>query len=168
MNRIDIKGEFNQDLKVDIKFMREEEGIPQKEIARKLGVSRSTYSLWELEINMIPLPRLVELCKIYSCSIDYILGLNKRLKKYPNMKYDIKRNLCSKRLKEIRKEHKYTQDKIAKKLNTDNGVISRYESGKTLILTSFLMEYAKIFNISSDYLLGKIDEKIPIKELATV
>ena len=84
------------------------------------------------------------------------------------MKYDINRNLCSKRLKEIRKEHKYTQDKIAKKLNTDNGVISRYESGKTLILTSFLMEYAKIFNISSDYLLGKIDEKIPIKELATV
>ena len=139
-----------------------------QEIAKKLGVSRSTYSLWELEINMIPLPRLVELCKIYSCSIDYILGLNKRLKKYPNMKYDINRNLCSKRLKEIRKEHKYTQDKIAKKLNTDNGVISRYESGKTLILTSFLMEYAKIFNISSDYLLGKIDEKIPIKELATV
>ena len=166
MEIIDINDE--KELKLNIKFMREEEGIPQKEIARKLGVSRSTYSLWELEINMIPLPRLVELCKIYSCSINYILGLNKRLKKYPNMKYDINRNLCSKRLKEIRKEHKYTQDKIAKKLNTDNGVISRYESGKTLILTSFLMEYAKIFNISSDYLLGKIDEKIPIKELATV
>lgn len=166
MEIIDIIDE--KELKLNIKFMREEEGIPQKEIAKKLGVSRSTYSLWELEINMIPLPRLVELCKIYSCSIDYILGLNKRLKKYPNMKYDINRNLCSKRLKEIRKEHKYTQDKIAKKLNTDNGVISRYESGKTLILTSFLMEYAKIFNISSDYLLGKIDEKIPIKELATV
>lgn len=166
MEIIDINDE--KELKLNIKFMREEEGIPQKEIAKKLGVSRSTYSLWELEINMIPLPRLVELCKIYSCSIDYILGLNKRLKKYPNMKYDINHNLCSKRLKEIRKEHKYTQDKIAKKLNTDNGVISRYESGKTLILTSFLMEYAKIFNISSDYLLGKIDEKIPIKELATV
>lgn len=166
MEIIDINDE--KELKLNIKFMREEEGIPQKEIAKKLGVSRSTYSLWELEINTIPLPRLVELCKIYSCSIDYILGLNKRLKKYPNMKYDINRNLCSKRLKEIRKEHKYTQDKIAKKLNTDNGVISRYESGKTLILTSFLMEYAKIFNISSDYLLGKIDEKIPIKELATV
>ena len=166
MEIIDINDE--KELKLNIKFMREEEGIPQKEIAKKLGVSRSTYSLWELEINMIPLPRLVELCKIYSCSIDYILGLNKRLKKYPNMKYDINRNLCSKRLKEIRKEHKYTQDKIAKKLNTDNGVISRYESGKTLILTSFLMDYAKIFNISSDYLLGKIDEKISIKELATV
>ncbi len=151
-----------------LKEIREESERKQFTVSEHLGVSRGTYSLWELEINMIPLPRLVELCKIYSCSIDYILGLNKRLKKYPNMKYDINRNLCSKRLKEIRKEHKYTQDKIAKKLNTDNGVISRYESGKTLILTSFLMEYAKIFNISSDYLLGKIDEKIPIKELATV
>ena len=38
------------------------------------------------------------------------------------------------------------------------------KSGKTLILTSFLIEYSKIFNISSDYLLGKINEKIKIKE----
>ena len=60
------------------------------------------------------------------------------------MKMDIDYNLYPKRLKEIRKEHKYTQNKIAKILNTDNGVISRYESGKTLILTSFLREYAKI------------------------
>ena len=166
MNIIDIKDEFNQDLKLNIKFMREEEGIPQKEIAKKLSVSRSTYSLWELEINMIPLPRLIELCKIYRCSIDYILKLNKR-KSYENMKYDMNRHLCSKRLKEIRKEKGYTQAKIAKLLNTDNGVISRYESGKNLILTSFLMEYAKIFNISCDYMLGKIDKKIHLKELVT-
>lgn len=163
MNVIDIERDNKKTLKFNIKFMREEEGIPQKEIAKKLGVSRSTYSLWELEINIIPLPRLVELCKIYSCSIDYILGLNK-LKKYPHMKKDIDYNLCPKRLKEIRKEHEYTQARIAQKLNTDNGVISRYESGKTLILTSFLIEYSKIFNISSDYLLGKINEKIKIKE----
>ena len=58
-----------------------------------------------------------------------------------------------------------TQAKLAKKLNTDNGVISRYESGKTLILTSFLVEYSNIFNISCDYLLGKIDEKIKLNNL---
>ena len=160
---IDIRNE-QQNLKFNIKFMREEEGISQKEIANKLGVKRSTYSLWELEINMIPLPRLIELCKIYSCSIDYILNLNKK-KKYHNMKMDIDYTLYPKRLKEIRKENKYTQAKLAKKLNTDNGVISRYESGKTLILTSFLVEYSNIFNISCDYLLGKIDEKIKLNNL---
>ena len=160
---IDIRSE-NNTLKFNIKFMREEEGISQREIAQKLGVKRSTYSLWELEINIIPLPRLIELCKIYNCSIDYILNLNKK-KKYSNMKMDIDNNLYPKRLKEIRKEHKYTQAKLAKKLNTDNGVISRYESGKTLILTSFLIEYAKIFNISCDYLLGKTNEKIKLSNL---
>ena len=160
---IDIRNE-QPDLKFNIKLMREEEGISQKEIAQKLGVKRSTYSLWELEINMIPLPRLIELCKIYCCSIDYILNLNNK-KKYSNMKMDIDDNLYPKRLKEIRKEHKYTQAKLAQKLNTDNGVISRYESGKTLILTSFLIEYSKIFNISCDYLLGKINEKIKLSNL---
>ena len=166
MQAIDIREENKTPLTLNIKFMREEEGIPQKEIAKKLGVSRSTYSLWELELAPIPLKRLIDLCKIYRCSIDYILKLNE-MKNYPNMKMDIDYNLYPKRLKEIRKEHKYTQDKIAKKLNTDNGVISRYESGKTLILTSFLREYSKIFNISSDYLLGKIDEKVKLKELIT-
>ena len=83
------------------------------------------------------------------------------------MKYDINHNLYQQRLKEIRKEFGFTQARIAKILNTDNGVISRYESGKTLILTSFLMEYAKIFNVSCDYILGKIDEKIKLKELVT-
>ena len=158
---IDIRNEEKPPLKLNIKFMREEEGISQKEIANKLGVSRSTYSLWELEINMIPLPRLIELCKIYRCSIDYILELNKKRKYFP-MKYDIDYNFYPKRLKEIRKEKNYTQEKLAKKLNTDNGVISRYENGKTLILTSFLIEYTKIFNISSDYLLGKINDKLAL------
>ena len=166
MQAIDIREENKPALNLNIKFMREEDGISQKEIAKKLGVSRGTYSLWELELSPIPLKRLIELCKIYNCSIDYILKLNKE-KKYSHMKMDIDYNLYPKRLKAIRKENNYTQDKIAKKLNTDNGVISRYENGKTLILTSFLREYAKIFNISSDYILGKIDQKIKLKELIT-
>ena len=155
-------------LNLNIKFMREKAGFSQEEIAKKLGVKRSTYSLWELEINQMPLPRLIELCKIYHCSIDYILALNNKDIKYAPMKYDIDYTAHHKRLKEIRKEYKYTQAKIAKILNTDNGVISRYENGKTLILTSFLREYAKTFNISADYLLGKIDEKVKIKELAKI
>ena len=114
MQAIDIREENKAPLTLNIKFMREEEGIPQKDIAKKLGVSRSTYSLWELEITPIPLKRLIDLCKIYRCSIDYILKLNK-IKNYPNMKMDIDYNLYPKRLKEIRKEHKHTQDKIAKK-----------------------------------------------------
>ena len=76
MNTIEIRDRNIPPLKLNIRFMREEDGISQEELAKKLGVSRSTYSLRELEIAMIPLPRLIDLCKIYKCSIDYILGLN--------------------------------------------------------------------------------------------
>ena len=65
MNIIEIRDRNIPPLKLNIRFMREEDGISQEELAKKLGVSRSTYSLWELEIAMIPLPRLIELCKMY-------------------------------------------------------------------------------------------------------
>ena len=62
MQAIDIREENKTPLTLNIKFMREEEGIPQKEIAKKLGVSRSTYSLWELELDPIPIKRLNDFC----------------------------------------------------------------------------------------------------------
>ena len=43
-------------------------------------------------------------------------------------------------------------------------LISKYEKGHTLISTTFLMEYVKLYHISSDYLLGKIDTKIIIED----
>ena len=79
------------------------------------------------------------------------------------MKKNIDYKLCSSRIKKTRKLTNYTQNDIAAILNNDNGVLSRYENGKTLILTEFLIEYTKIFNVSADYLIGRIDEKIELK-----
>ncbi len=152
---------------MNLKKVRLENDLSQLEISKKLHVSRSTYAIWESEINTIPLKRLIEFCNMFSVSIDYVLELTDT-KDYPNIKTKFNQKLCGERLKEIRKERKYTQDKLAKKLNTDNGVISRYEHGETLILTTFLKEYSATFNISCDYLVGRIDEKIKIKESMTV
>lgn len=103
-------------------------------------------------------------CNHFNISLDYALGLTNE-KTYQNIQKEIDYNTHRERLKSIRKTNKYTQDKIAKILNTDNGVISRYENGQTLILTSFLKAYAKEFNISADYIMGRIDEKVKLKEL---
>ena len=56
-----------------------------------------------------------------------------------------------------------TQEVLSKKLTMNRSLISKYESGHTIISTTFLTEYSKLFSLSSDYLLGKIDEKIKIK-----
>ena len=61
------------------------------------------------------------------------------------------------RLKEFRKENKITQDKLASILNTNQSVIANYERGRTIIATPFLYTICKKYNISADYLLGKIN-----------
>lgn len=148
---------------MNLKYVREYNDLKQSEVANILGVKRSSYSVWEAEINIIPLNRLIDFCNYFEVSLDFVLNLNKTMK-YENMKKEIDYKVHQKRIKWVRKENGYTQARLASILNTDNGVISRYESGKTLILTSFLLEYSKIFNISADYLMGRIDEKINLKE----
>lgn len=146
-----------------LKDIREEKELKQFTVGKLLGVSRGTYSLWELEKDPIPIKRLNDFCNICNCSIDYALGFT-NITNYKNTKKNIDINLSSTRLKNIRKEHKHTQDYVAKKLSINRSLISKYESGNTIISTTFLIEYVKLYHISSDYLLGKIDEKIIIKE----
>ena len=146
-----------------LKDIREESELKQFTVGELIGVTRGTYSLWELELDIIPLKRLNSFCNAFNCSIDYALGFT-NTKNYKHSKKEIKINLSAKRLKENRKEHKPTQEYIGKKLSLNRSLISKYEKGHTLISTTFLMEYVKLYHISSDYLLGKIDTKIIIKE----
>lgn len=142
-----------------LKEIRIENNLSQEDIASILKVSRSTYSLWELNIDLIPIKRLLLFSDYFNISIDYILELS-NIKKYPNnKKYDI--TLSSKRIKNLRINNNYTQDKLASILKIDRSLLSKYESGANPISTTFLIAYAKTFNISCDYLLGKIDEKTP-------
>lgn len=58
-----------------LKDIREDNDISQKQMAKILNVSRSTYSLWELGINIIPLNYLCSYADYFNFSIDYVLGL---------------------------------------------------------------------------------------------
>ena len=140
-----------------LKDIREESELKQFTVGELIGVTRGTYSLWELELDIIPLKRLNSFCNAFNCSIDYALGFT-NTKNYKHSKKEININLSAKRLKEIRKEHKHTQEYIGKKLSLNRSLISKYEKGHTLISTTFLMEYVKLYHISSDYLLGKTNK----------
>ncbi len=140
-----------------LKQLRETNNITQEELANILNITRGLYSQYEIADKIIPLNQLNKLSNYFNVSIDFLLGINKN-KIYSNIKEKINNELFGSRLKDFRKEHKLTQEKLAKELNTSHSVISSYEKGKTLILTSFLYTICKKFNISADYLLGKIDE----------
>ncbi len=140
-----------------LKSLREDRGLLQKEVADILKIKRNTYAMWELEHDIIPLPKLITLAEYYDVAVDYLLGLSD-IKKYKDNK-KFKKKLYLERLKMVRLENNFTQAMLAEYLNTTNSVISRYEAGITFILTTFLIQYAKIFRVPTDYILGKTEVK---------
>ena len=61
-------------------------------------------------------------------------------------------------LQNIRMEFNLTQERLAKKLNIANTIISEYERGHFPISTATLYSLSDKFHISSDYLLGKTNQ----------
>ena len=140
------------------KLIREENELTQREISEILNIKRSAYSLWEINKNVIPLVKLNQFCNTFSLSLDYIVNLsNIKTRDLNYIDIDIKE--VGKRLRQIRKELKITQEKLASKFNTTHSAISAYENGITLIPTLFLIEFAKLSNVSLDFFCGKTNSK---------
>ncbi len=140
-----------------MKYIREENNLYQKDIAKILNISPFTYSHYETKDTIIPLVQLIKFCDYFNISLDYIFGFTNQ-KQYNNSKKNIDKSLIYTRNKEMRKENKLTQVKLATILNTSQSVIANYEKGKTLIALPFLYTICQKYKISTDYLLGKTNE----------
>lgn len=126
----------------------------QLELANYLKVSRSTYAGWENGIDIITLPKLNDFCNYYGIRLDYICGLtNTKKNNIVNTKID--KSIIGKHLKEIRLKHSTSQQDISKIINVDQSNYSKYELGKILIHVYPLIEFAKHYNVSIDYICGK-------------
>lgn len=141
-----------------IKYIREENELTQKQMAEILGVTRSAYSLWEINKNVIPLTKLNQFCNIFSVSLDYMVDLSD-IKKRKLDKKELNAKEIGKKVKQIRKELNFTQESLAKIFNTTHSAISAYENGNTLIPTIFLIEFSKISNISLDWFCGRTNDR---------
>lgn len=62
-----------------------------------------------------------------------------------------------KKIKELRLQNKWTQTELAQKLNTTQDTISLWELGKSYPDVLSVVNICKLFNITSDYLLGLTD-----------
>ena len=129
-------------------------GNTQKELADILGVSRSTYAGWENGLDAIILPKLNDFCNYYGVSLDYICGLT-NTKKYDIINDKIDKSVLGNNLKEIRTKNKHTQEKVANIINVDQSNYSKCELGKMYIHTYALIEFAKHYKVSIDWLCGK-------------
>lgn len=58
------------------------------------------------------------------------------------------------RMRELRIQHKLTQQQMSERLNMDQSTYSRYENGITIPTADVIMRIAREFKISADWLLG--------------
>lgn len=61
------------------------------------------------------------------------------------------------RLIKLREEKGYSQDELASKVGVTQQTLSRYEKGQRQATIEFVVKAARIFNVSTDYLLGFSD-----------
>lgn len=132
-------------------FLRDEE-LNQTELAKMTGIFQSNISDY---INQGVEPnydKFIKLLKIMNCSSDYALGL---------IDIDTNDTFCEplpfgERLKQILKQKGISQEKLKKELPVSSSLIYRWLTGKAFPYPTTLIRLAKYFDISVDYLLGRI------------
>ncbi len=140
-----------------LKDIREDNDISQEKMASILGVNRSTYSLWELGINIIPLKYLCAYADYFNVSIDYVLSLSNE----KNVKIIYKgfnKKICGENMKSIRIKNNLSQENVADILGVSQACIAKYERGNIYISTSHFYIFCKEFKVSLSFVCGKTNK----------
>lgn len=138
-----------------LKDIREDMDFTQEEIAKLLNVSQTSYSRWETGRELIPLRKLNEFCNLTNHSMDYVTGLIMTERDFHYEKGSLDLKIVGKNIRKFRLERDLPQHQLAKLLNTTQSTISAYENGETLILTAFIYQIAKQFQLSIDEICGR-------------
>ncbi len=67
-----------------IRDLRKEHGLSQQELAQKLGVNQTAVSQWERGATTPSSTTMVDLCKLWDVTPDFLLGLSQE-KKAPTL-----------------------------------------------------------------------------------
>lgn len=69
-----------------LREVRKNRGCTQESVAKDLGISRSTVASWETGVRVPSAKELLEYCKIFGVSFDYMCGRtdNAAIKKKPS------------------------------------------------------------------------------------
>lgn len=59
----------------NLKYLRQEKGIGQVELAKEIGVSKAIISLWENGLREPGMISLINLAKFFDVSIDFLVGI---------------------------------------------------------------------------------------------
>ena len=59
-----------------VKYLGEQKGMTQADLAKQLGITRSSVNAWEMGISVPSTQYIVEIANLFKVSTDYILGVD--------------------------------------------------------------------------------------------
>ena len=139
-----------------IYFIRERNNLTQEQFAKIFNIDRSLVSKWENEDCLPSIEKLNQISNYFQVSFDYIFYITVDMN-YGTFETNIDASIVGKRISKVRKMNKLSLRQLATELNTTPSTISAYENGKTILLVAFALQMCKKYNLSMDWLYGKID-----------
>lgn len=141
----------------NLRWCREELEMTQTELGYIFGVSDAAVRAWETAHDSMPLSKLIKFCNMYDFSLDFVCGLIRKNIKYG--KFNTDKVKIGKKLKELRKSLKLSQQALSDECKISQTTYSGYETGHYLINTSNLYYICKTYNISMDWIVGRTNNK---------
>lgn len=138
--------------------LRIKRNMSQNEMAKIIGISLSTYKLYETNMRIMKLNDLNCVSNYFNVSLDSLLALTKN-----TVNSSVFREINYNRLKFnlifIRKRNHFKQSDLAKILNVSKATIIKYEKNPHNVNVYYLYLFAKTFNVSIDFICGKSEKK---------
>lgn len=127
-----------------------EKGLKVTNVVTELGLSSGNMTNWKN--GRIPKTSVLQKIANYlNCSVDYLLNDD-----------EMQFGIFDSKLKKARLNKGLTQMELAEKIGVTQIDIDKWESSKSQIDDKNLKKCAEFLDVTSDYLLGKTDERKPI------
>lgn len=139
--------------------VRKHKCLTQKEISNILEIKQQQYRKYERGINIMLITIVQKICFNLKVSSEYLLGFNSKIKEIKVNKYN---EYYNERIKEIREYRDQYQTDLAKLTDISVQEIHKYEKGIRIMSITNLTKICACLNISSNYILGFIDEMKPL------
>lgn len=135
-------------INLKLKQIREENGITQAELARKMGVAASTIGSYEQGIREPDHKNLVQLSRVLGVTVDRLLGADCCLSE-----------TIANNMKIMIESIGITQEELANKCGITSVTISRYVTKERTPHIENLIKIADYFNVSLDWLCGRTERR---------
>ena len=139
---------------------REEAGLKQAELARRIGVGRDSYNRYEHSATRPSLEVLALIANELNTTADYLLGSTDNPE--PNRRKAVG---FAERFLQLRQERQMTQEEFAASFSGNyrrkcsQDTVAQYENGRKIPNSATLIDFADYLGVSEAYLLGDSDNR---------